>query len=140
MISLLIIYKVGKYNQVADALSRSYESEEEEILYSNKAEAVKRSMLALSAPVHSLIEEIKKYNINSDQIRELIQKINSENLQAQGHIVRNGLILYKGRILLIQGSVMTNKVIREFHDSYVGRHSRIDRTFNRISKKICGQE
>lgn len=51
-------------------------------------------------------------------------------------MVRNDLILYKGRILLIQGSVMTHKVIREFHESYVGGHSGIDRTFNRISKKI----
>lgn len=77
-----INYKSGKYNQVADALSRSFESEDEKILYSNKTEAVKGSMLALSAHIHSLIEDIKRYNQNSDQIRELIQKINSENLQA----------------------------------------------------------
>lgn len=60
-----IIYKPGKDNRVADALSRSFDDSEEEIIFSYSSVAEKGSMLALSVPINSLIEDLRKENIEN---------------------------------------------------------------------------
>lgn len=82
--------------------------EEEEIIYSNKAKI-------------------------AEEIKFLTEKIVSENLKIQGLEIREELILYKGRFFILQGSEIVGKILKEFHDGYIGGHSGIDRTFNGIS-------
>lgn len=96
---------------------------------------IKGSMLTFSIPIHHIIEEIKILNFNSEREKALINRISEENLKPQGYEFKNDLIFFKGRILIIQCSEITLKILKEFHDGYIGGHSGIERTFNRISKK-----
>lgn len=74
-----IVYKPEKFNQAADALSRSFE-QEEKILYSNTFEGEEGSILTLSAPINSLITDLKEFSKNSEEIKLLKEKIVDENL------------------------------------------------------------
>jgi len=115
-------------------LSRSHEQEiEEEILYSSRGEVVEGTLLAYSAPIHSLIEELRIFNSTSPEIQSLIHRIEKENLRAQGYEFREGLMFFKGRFYILPNSKFVDKLLQEFHDGYIGGHSGIDRTYNRLS-------
>lgn len=90
-------------------------------------------VLALSAPHNIIIEELQEFSKSSKEILELIQKIEEDNLQTQGYTIRDGLVLYKDKFFILPNSVFVVKLLKEFHDCYVGDHSGVDRTFNRIS-------
>lgn len=57
-----IIFKPRKENLVADALSRSFD-DQEEVLFSSTSTGAPRSLLALSMPLYSVIEDLKKENM-----------------------------------------------------------------------------
>lgn len=57
-----IICKPGEENLVADALSRSFEEDDEEVLFSRSSEGDPGSLLAISKPVYSMLEELKSIN------------------------------------------------------------------------------
>lgn len=53
-----------------------------------------------------------------------------------GHSMQNGCLLYKGRLVLPKGSAWIPKIIKEFHFSPLGGHSRYIWTYKRRAATI----
>lgn len=118
-----IVYKLGKDNRVADALSRSInDSEEEEILFTNKSEGVSGSFLALSAPINNIIIELKQEISSTPELHLIQKKIESDEAGMEGFSIRNGFIFFKGRYFISQTSKLIPKLLNEFHNSTLGGH------------------
>ncbi|RVW64852.1 Transposon Ty3-I Gag-Pol polyprotein [Vitis vinifera] len=83
-----IVYKPGKTNQAADALSRN-----------------------MTSP-------------------------SSHKQPRQPYQWRNGLVCYNNRIVVPPGSPLIHCLLREFHDTPMGGHSRILRTYKRLSQQF----
>lgn len=93
------MYKLGRENIVADALSRSLE-DVEEILFSSNLEGAPGSLLYLSRPIYSLIDEIKNENLRSSEAQNIIKKY--VNFR-----VRGGQLFYKDRYFVSRLLVVT---------------------------------
>lgn len=86
-----IIYKPGRENKVTDALSRSLEESEEEIIYTHRSKGEPGSFLAFSAPVCSLLEELREESIKCHKIQILMKKVQEKDEEARDYSIREGL-------------------------------------------------
>lgn len=86
-----IIYKPGKENVVADALSRSFEDGEEEVLFSSSSEGALGSLLALSLPMYSLLDELKKENLASPSVQAICAKLSNFGPTVEGFMIKKGM-------------------------------------------------
>ena len=97
-----IVYVKGKKNIVADALSKRLHLLAVGIVIDDWRELV--------------LEEYAKDSWASSVIEGAIQD--------SQYTVVNDLIIYKGRIYLVPGSAMKQKILRAFHDSPLAGHPR----------------
>jgi hypothetical protein len=86
--SFTVEYKKGSDNRVADALSRREGWEEDS------------SIFLLSIPAAAWVEDIKLEYQQDDRLKTILEKWNSNSLDLTKYSMHNGLLLYKGRILL----------------------------------------
>lgn len=115
-----IVYRPGKENTVVDALSRR--------------EADSHSlMLALSAPIASIWEEIVAATRADDEIGPLLQQVLDGDQDQKGYEVRHGCLARNARVIVPKGE-MRSRLIREFHNSVFGGHYGILRSFKKISQ------
>lgn len=68
---------------MVDALSRSFEESEEEILFSSSSKGAPGLLLALSMPIYTLIDELNKESQSQDSIKAMMQKILRFKLEFQ---------------------------------------------------------
>lgn len=122
-----IIYRPGKDNKVADALSRSSdENEEEEVIYSNSSKGETGSLFHLSTPIlYPLLENLMQETEKNEKLQEQICKIKNGDNSLQNFKSHNGLIKFVGKLHLIPNSPIIPLVLNEFHDSMTRGHSRI---------------
>ncbi|XP_078443745.1 uncharacterized protein LOC144713125 [Wolffia australiana] len=118
-----IQYKAGKKNVVADALSRSHPAtlgECNSIYLTHWLDKLK------------LNHEVKR----DPKLGKIFHDIESGLDQFPNYTIQQGLLLYKGKIILPANSSLIPSILQEFHDSTVGGHGGFHRTLQRISQQV----
>ncbi|PNX87089.1 hypothetical protein L195_g043174, partial [Trifolium pratense] len=104
-----IEYKPGKENIPADALSRMY-------------------MLTWSEPKNQFIQEL--YNVLQSDL-EMLHIMKACQQQEEDYklfTIRDGLLLWKDKLVIPNNQELINKVLAEFHTSHIGGHAGVSRT------------
>ena len=114
-----IKYKPGRENSTADALSRKQGSP---ILHN------------IFFPQVSLWEEIKKV---ADEDQYIQSNVRMATEQPGGSYTWcQGLLLYKGRVIVPNVAALRAKLLHEMHDTKVGGHSSFLRTFKKLGQQF----
>lgn len=98
------IYKPGKTNATADAMSRNPTH------WDNPA-----TLLALTVPTFLIIEDIKKEQAATQEIKELSQ-------DAQDWEIKDREYLFNGKIYIPNQSTLKTTLLKEFHNSPAEGH------------------
>ncbi|KAM0872306.1 hypothetical protein ACQ4PT_038804 [Festuca glaucescens] len=117
-----IVYRPGKENGAADALSRKGDNNE-------------LVAMSISMPVW-LTEVLQSYNTDAT-IPVLLQKINVGDDAVKEFSVKDGLILKDGRIWLGNNAQLQQKILQSVHDSPVGGHSGVRATCHRLHRNFA---
>jgi hypothetical protein len=104
-----IIYKKGKENVVADALSRKYEEE--------------GSLFSLSFIIADWLNEVCKEWFIDPKISHLIQQLQMAPHASQGYTWHNEELHYKGNLYLSKQSTFKSTVLSKLHASPTIGHS-----------------
>ncbi|KAA8524548.1 hypothetical protein F0562_010971 [Nyssa sinensis] len=114
-----ILYHPGRENSTADALSRKPGSS---ILYQ------------IFLPQISLWEDIKE----AAKEDPYIQSMGRVALEQPGgsYTWRHGLLLYKGKVIVPGNAALKAKLLHEMHDTKVGGHSGVLRTFKKLRQQF----
>lgn len=116
----VVEYRPGKDNNVADALSRC-------------AGAPQFSALVATSLVdwEGLWKEINE----NEELGTIRRRLLNGETMAGYTLVRNRL-LFKGQLVLPSDSVWIPVVFKEFHASTVGRHSDVQKTYQRFTREV----
>lgn len=114
-----ILYKPGRENPAADALSCMTGSPTLNALFVSQAQ---------------IWEEIKTA-ADGDAYMDRIGKL-AATKPGLPYTKRNGLILYKNRVVVPPKSQIPDQLLHEFHDSPLGGHSGVLRTYKRIAQQF----
>jgi hypothetical protein len=116
-----IVYKKGKQNVVADALSR-------------KDEDVEAFLCAISIIQPDWIIEARDEWKNDEKVWTLIQRLQQDSSASDTFTWENDSLWYKDRLYLCKNSQLKQKVLLELHTSPVGGHSGFLKTYHRVKK------
>ena len=116
-----IIYKKGKDNVVADALSR-------------KDEDVEGMLCVISLPQFDWVDEAQIEWKQDQKACKIIQQL-EDNPNSLGKFVwKNDLLWYQDCLYLCNSSRIKHKILVELHTSPIGGHSGFLKTYHRIKK------
>lgn len=115
-----IIYRSGSSNKAADALSR----------------LVNPQLLAISAPIFSGVDDIIAECHTDPTLRALIDQLQLQPDSKRHYTYVNGVLRYKGRIVVVQSSEWCRKLLHDFHSTPLGGHSGYLRTFKRLQQNF----
>ncbi|XP_042510970.1 uncharacterized protein LOC122086287 [Macadamia integrifolia] len=120
-----IVYKPGKENEAADALSRLPETDLSE-----------SALQSYTEPVFNILPQLKVENEIDPELMA-IHKALREGTNIDSHYsIKDGLLFYKGKIRISSQSQLRDSIINEFHSSPLGGHAGILRTYIRISSQF----
>jgi len=114
-----IVYKAGKENSAADALSRMTGSP---------------CLSHLSVPQIHVWDQLKAEAVSHPYMKK-IGKLATENPDSP-YTWRNGLLHYKNRVVIAPNSDIIQQLLREFHDSPLGGHLGVLRTYKRLAQQF----
>lgn len=66
---------------------------------------------------------------------EKIKKQASDNPGEQ-YTWRHGLVFYKNHVVVPRQTTLTQQLLKEFHNSHIGGHSAVLRTFKRLAQQF----
>jgi hypothetical protein len=112
-------YKKGTDNGAADSLSRVGHLLEVQSVSSCRPDWV--------------MEVQNSYNNDAD-MQQLLQQLTIASPDTKGFTLDNGLIKYKGRLVIGDNLALQTKLIAAMHDSALGGHSGIQATYQRAKK------
>ena len=118
-----IIYKQGKQNVVADALSR-------------KDEDVEEFLCAISIIQPDWINEARDGWNNDEEVPTFIKMLEQDPSTSDTFTKKNDLLWYKDRLYLCKNSQLKQKILRELHTSPLGGHSGFLKTYHRVKKEF----
>lgn len=121
--SYIIVYRKGRENLAADALSRSPVGEEE--LGSTQLMAITCQHLP------EWLEQLLKENETSEWLRELHEQVKNKTASV-GFSVSQGYIMFRQRYCLSPLSPLREVVLQEFHGSKIGGHVGFYRILYRV--------
>jgi len=116
-----IIYKKGKQNVVADALSR-------------KDEDVEALLCTISIIQPYWINEAREEWKNDKEVGELIRKLQQYSSTSDTFSWKNDSLWYKDCLYLCKNSQLKQNILMELHTSPLGGHSRFLKTYHRVKK------
>jgi len=120
-----IQYKAGHSNVVADALSRLTEDDNTAAMYS-----------ILSIPHPKFLEDLKRELASSEEFHDLRKSVTDDPHQHPVFTLRDGLLLYKGRIWINCSSSFIALLLEEFHKSPLGGHMGLAKTLSRLQQSF----
>ena len=110
-----IIYKKGRGNIVADALSRQFEEES--------------TLLAISLPIPEWIEEACKEWFSHPGLSQLITQLQADPNSTEGYSWQDEILRYKDRVVISPTSTLKSHILAELHSSPTTRHSSFQKTY-----------
>lgn len=114
-----VVYKQGKDNVVADALSRL-------------GHMMAITMVSEVQPIW--LQEVLNSYVTDEEAQELLAKLTIHSPDEQGFSLLKGLIRKNGLIWLGHNSALQTKIVAALHDSVLGGHSGIQATYYRVKK------
>lgn len=117
-----IIYRSGSSNRAADALSRVHDDS--------------GSLHVISSPTFTGIDEISRECHEDSDMRSIIDAL-QQNAQSKRHYsYEQGILRYKGRIVVVPSSPWCSRLLNDFHSSPTGGHSGFLRTYKRLQQSF----
>jgi hypothetical protein len=117
-----IIYKKGKDNVVADALSRKYEEE--------------GSLFSLSFIVPDWLQVVRQEWLQDPKSLHLIQQLQTNAPAPPGYSWLQDELRYKGHLYLSKQSKLKSTVLSELHATPTAGHSRFTKTYDRVKRSF----
>lgn len=117
-----IIYKKGKDNRVADALSRQFEEES--------------TLLAISLPIPDWIEEARREWFSHPGLSQLISQLQVDPNSSKGYSWQNDILRYKDRVVISPTSTLKRSILAELHSSPIAGHSGFQKTYARTRRSF----
>ena len=117
-----IIYRKGKENVAADALSRVGHM---------------MAVQAVSCVQPTWIQEVLNSYTTDSQAQQILQRLSIVSPDQQGYSLHQGLIWHHGKIWIGQNSALQTKIIAACHSSALGGHSGIAATYSRMKKHFA---
>nr|AEV42261.1 hypothetical protein [Beta vulgaris] len=114
-----IKYKTGASNRVADGLSR-------------RGETVAEYNLMISTH-HPQWSELMAAISQDPDIRKLREEVQSGKAPLAGFTEEQGVLKFKGRLVVPRKVAMTSRLIHEYHATPMGGHSGIFKTYQRLA-------
>jgi hypothetical protein len=115
-----IIYKKGKENLVADALSRKYEEE--------------GSLISLPFIAVDWLNDLCKEWLADPKLTILFQQLQMAPNSYQGYTWKNEELCYKGHLYLKQQLAFKSRVLSELHSFPIVGHLGFHKTYERIKR------
>ncbi|CAJ2678799.1 unnamed protein product [Trifolium pratense] len=116
-----IVYKPGKLNRGADALSRV---------------GVGELCQGISSVKWNDEEIVKAENKLDPQLQQIIEELQLDVHSRPGYVLKHGVLLYQGRLVLSAKSSLIPLLLAEFHETPQGGHSGFYRTYRRIAANV----
>lgn len=120
-----MVYNPGLENKAADALSRMTPT-----IHINH----------ISAPALLDLAKIQEEVDKDQQLQEIKKKkIEGKQDEVPNFSLQQGVLKYKGRLVLSKNLVLLPTILHTYHDSVFGGHSRFLRTYKRMTGKYIGK-
>ncbi|KAJ6942306.1 hypothetical protein NC652_008196 [Populus alba x Populus x berolinensis] len=119
-----ILYRKGRENVAADALSRQH--------HSNAASTAVGELGAVTSILPAWYEEVHPSYDHDPKLQSIILDKLMGDTRQMDYTYTEGVLRYKGRIVVGQDGELRAKLIKSVHDSYVGGHASIQNTFRRL--------
>jgi len=115
---LEVQYELGASNRVADALPR-------------RGDWAEVSLAAFTIPHTWDFAAIQLEQRTKPVWVAIISKLEKREV-VEGYALKNRLMFYKDRLVLVDSSPWIARLVHEFHDSIIGEHSCFVRTYKRL--------
>lgn len=115
-----VVYKPGPDNKAADALSRKFIS------------SVELSTISIS-PYWVDFPKIREELGSDSELEALRNALQSDPSSLPNYSLRDGLLFFKGRLMLSKSSSLIQTLLAEFHDTPIGGHSGFTKTYKRLA-------
>jgi hypothetical protein len=117
-----IVYKPGRLNRGADALSRVNDD---------------GGLCQIHTRIQWEEEEIVRNEVLKDpQLQQIVKDLQDDEGSRPGYEFRQGVLLYEGRLVLSKESALIPKMLEEFHTTPQGGHSGFYRTYRRLAANL----
>ncbi|MCH86704.1 RNA-directed DNA polymerase (Reverse transcriptase) [Trifolium medium] len=117
-----IVYKPGRLNRGADALSRATEGGE---------------LCAVTTCLQWKDEEVLKEEFNQDpHLQKIVADLQNDVNSRLGFVYKHGVLMYEGRLVISRKSVLIPTLLKEFHATPQGGHSGFYRTYRRLASNV----
>ncbi|CAM8905351.1 unnamed protein product [Rhodiola kirilowii] len=115
-----VVYKPGADNGAEDGLSRT-------------PPPTLLGMQGQTRPMFGLLKGLRHLFTTSPAAKDLYNQVVSKPGEHADYQVRDGLLLYKNKLVVPEDSLLRDLIIHEYHDTPVGGHAGIQRTMARIN-------
>lgn len=116
-----IHYKPGPTNKVADALSRQHNPD------------IECGSLVTSCGLRW--DYLQAFIEKDEVLQRLISQLQKGEATPKWFTLENGVLKYKGRIVIPRQSELTTRMLKEYHDSLVGGHAGDLKTYQRLARE-----
>jgi hypothetical protein len=117
-----IVFKQGRENRAADALSRV-------------GHLMSHAMVSVAKPMW--VQDIVNSYITDPAAQDLLRALAVRSPNDKGYSLQGGLIKKDNKIWVAQNTAIQTKIIAAFHSSALGGHSGVQATYLRVNKLFC---
>ncbi|CAM8882492.1 unnamed protein product [Rhodiola kirilowii] len=114
-----VVYRPGRDNKLADALYRI-------------SHVVCQSMHGTFTPELSILRALRNALQRDDSTRQVIQGYETQPDQFPNHNFKDGLLLYRDKLVIPEDPTLRDLILQEYHDTAVGGYAGIQRTLARV--------
>nr|KYP54676.1 Retrovirus-related Pol polyprotein from transposon 17.6 [Cajanus cajan] len=101
------------------------------------ANALSRSfMMALSIPCNQWLHKVAELTQEDVQLKKLYDQCVAAKLPLQEYAIKDGVLFWKGRVMLPANTNLINQILCEFHAGKVGGHAGVSKTMARIASQF----